>query len=150
MSLSQSLSAWAANTSSEMVNGKPVREMEYSMRPFMEQWVDSYVELNKKSKSDLRPAKTSFLDETKLEDDDSKPGALQYMACEVLMKTLYGARLARFDLLRAVGALATNITKSKKVRRRLGRTLQLTLYSDVDFAGCPESAAPRSTPEAEI
>eukprot|EP00972_Heterocapsa_arctica_P104721 15432971-Heterocapsa_arctica.AAC.1 len=68
--------------------------MEYNMRPFMEQCVDSYLELTKKSKSDFRPAKTPFLDETKLEDDDSKPGALQYIACKVLMKILYGARLA--------------------------------------------------------
>eukprot|EP00972_Heterocapsa_arctica_P015628 2300541-Heterocapsa_arctica.AAC.1 len=94
-----------------IVNGKPVREMEYNTRPFMEQCVDSYLELINKSKSDLRPAETPFLDETKLEDDDAKPGALQDIACKVLMKILYGARLAMFDLLRAVGALATKITK---------------------------------------
>eukprot|EP00972_Heterocapsa_arctica_P047067 6944268-Heterocapsa_arctica.AAC.1 len=79
------------------------------------------------------------------------------------MKILYGARLARFDLLRAVGALATNITKWDSGRDRMlhrlvcyvhsslnlklrgyvgdsANRLQLTLYSDADFAGCPEAA----------
>eukprot|EP00972_Heterocapsa_arctica_P066414 9800358-Heterocapsa_arctica.AAC.1 len=79
------------------------------------------------------------------------------------MKILYGARLARFDLLRAMGALATNITmwdsRCDRMLHRLvcyvhssfylklrgyvgdsANLLQLTLYSDADFAGCPESA----------
>eukprot|EP00972_Heterocapsa_arctica_P112535 16432357-Heterocapsa_arctica.AAC.1 len=75
--------------------------MEYNMRPFMEQCVESYLVLAKKEKSDLRPASTPFLDEAKLQEDDYKPGILQYIGCKVLMKILYGARLARFDLLRA-------------------------------------------------
>eukprot|EP00972_Heterocapsa_arctica_P034057 5013552-Heterocapsa_arctica.AAC.1 len=41
-----------------IVNGKPIHEMECNMRPVMEQCVDSYLEQTKKSKSDLRPAKT--------------------------------------------------------------------------------------------
>eukprot|EP00972_Heterocapsa_arctica_P051565 7586300-Heterocapsa_arctica.AAC.1 len=64
------------------------------------------------------------------------------------MKILCGARLARFDLLRAVGALATNIIKWDS-RRSVGDSaelLQLTLYSDADFAGCPESAKSTSGP----
>eukprot|EP00972_Heterocapsa_arctica_P016697 2462173-Heterocapsa_arctica.AAC.1 len=79
------------------------------------------------------------------------------------MNILYGARLTRFDVLRAVGALATSIMKWKsKCDPMLHRLvccihysydmkqkgyisdpadkLQLTLYSDADFAGCPESA----------
>eukprot|EP00972_Heterocapsa_arctica_P012949 1902647-Heterocapsa_arctica.AAC.2 len=75
--------------------------MEYNMRPFMEQCVESYIVLAKKEKSDLRPALTPFLDEAKLEEDDYMPGILQDIACNVLMKILYGACLARFDLLRA-------------------------------------------------
>eukprot|EP00972_Heterocapsa_arctica_P081757 12048938-Heterocapsa_arctica.AAC.1 len=93
------------------VNGKPVREVEYNMRPFMEKCVKNYLDLTKTTMSDVRPAKTLSLDETKLEDDDDKPGALQAITCKVLMEIQYCARLARFDLLRAVGALATNITK---------------------------------------
>eukprot|EP00972_Heterocapsa_arctica_P095808 14133799-Heterocapsa_arctica.AAC.1 len=58
------------------------------------------------------------------------------------MKILYGARLARFDLLRAVGALATTITKwdSKGYVGDSAEMFQLTLCSDADFGGCPESA----------
>eukprot|EP00972_Heterocapsa_arctica_P063710 9401775-Heterocapsa_arctica.AAC.1 len=118
--------------------------MEYNMHPFMEQRAESYLLLAQTSKSDLRPAKTPFLDETKLEGDDSKPGALRDIACKVLMKILYSARLARFDLLRAGGALATEIIKwESKCDRHVGDSadqLQLTLYNDADFAGFPESA----------
>ena len=38
-------------------------------------------------------------------------GELQPIAARVLMKVLYGARMARFDLLRPMCALATHITK---------------------------------------
>ena len=38
-------------------------------------------------------------------------GELQPIACRVLMKVLYAARMARFDLLRATCVLATNIAK---------------------------------------
>ncbi len=38
-------------------------------------------------------------------------GILQPIAARVLMKILYGARMARYDLLRAVGGLASSVTK---------------------------------------
>ena len=38
-------------------------------------------------------------------------GKLSKIACKVLMKIMYIARFARPDLLRAVGALTTMITK---------------------------------------
>ena len=38
-------------------------------------------------------------------------GELQPYAAKVLMKLLYGARLARFDLLRAINNLSASITK---------------------------------------
>ena len=38
-------------------------------------------------------------------------GQLQPIAARVLMKVLYAARVCRFDLLRAVGSLATKVTK---------------------------------------
>ena len=40
------------------VGGVAVKEIEYNMRPFFEQCVDSYLTLSNKSKSDLKPAKT--------------------------------------------------------------------------------------------
>ena len=44
---------------------------------------------------------------------------LQPIACKVLMKILYGARLARFDLLRPIAALASKITKWDTVCDRM-------------------------------
>ena len=93
-------------------------------------------------------------------DFDGK--ALSGDTSKVLMKVLYAARMARFDLLRAVGALATKITKWDELcDRRLYRlmcyiqsSLHLRLVSwvgdkkddlgphlwaDADFAGDPET-----------
>ena len=83
-------------------------------------------------------------------------------ASKVLMKLLYAARMARYDLLRAVGGLATMVTKwDASCDRRLYRlmcyiqsTLHLRmlswcgdskadlgphLYADADFAGCTKT-----------
>ena len=84
-------------------------------------------------------------------------GRLSNIACKVLMKIMYIARFARPDLLRAVGALSTMITKwdclcdRKLLRiikyingsagwRQIGfigdgpEELELGLFSDADFA----------------
>ena len=89
-------------------------------------------------------------------------GQLQPIAARVLMKVLYAARVCRFDLLRAVCALAQMITKwDDKCDRRLHKLMcyiasttsrQLVgfvgdemaavkphLFADADLAGCPES-----------
>ena len=83
-------------------------------------------------------------------------GALQPIAAKVLMKILYAARMARFDLLRAVNHLACYITKwTVDCDRRLHRLVHATkhhrmvgwvgdpfdkvglhLFADADFAGC--------------
>lgn len=75
------------------------------------------------------------------------------------MEIRYGARLARFDLLGHIAALASKITRwdtvcdrmlhglvcyinsslSCKLKGHIGdssESLNLTLYSDADFAGC--------------
>ena len=89
-------------------------------------------------------------------------GALQPIAAKVLMKILYAARMARFDLLRAVCHLACFITKwADEHDRRLHRlacyihttkshrmvgwvgdpasALSLHVYADADFAGCTDT-----------
>jgi hypothetical protein len=98
----------------------------------------------------------------KAKDDKDKSsvirGALADAAARVLMKVLYAARLARFDLLRAVGALASMITKWDKWQDRklhklmcyINCTLKMRMiswisdsveklsfhvYADADFAG---------------
>ena len=85
-------------------------------------------------------------------------GVLQPIAASVLMKVMYGARMARWDLLKIIQLLATRITKwSKDCDKALHRlicyinstkhyvlsgfiaedeqNLELRLYADADFAG---------------
>ncbi len=85
-------------------------------------------------------------------------GVLGNEAAKVLMKVLYAARMARPDLLRATGVLASNITKWSKTHDKMLHRLMcyikssldlkmigwvgddaadvwLSLYSDADFAG---------------
>ena len=89
-------------------------------------------------------------------------GRLQPIASRILMKILWAARLARFDLLRAVSHLATFVTKwtsecDRKLHRLIGyihatKHLRMVgwvgdelgcikphLFADADFAGCVES-----------
>ena len=87
---------------------------------------------------------------------------LNHEAASVLMKILYAARMARFDLLKATNALACKLTKWDKkcdlqLRRlvayiwsSLGKRLVgyvskddkqsgLHLYTDADLGGCPDT-----------
>ena len=128
--------------------------MRYNMEDFMKQCV--YRELCGESyHKSLEKAKTPYLDETKPEFDenpndsafnsvvgqkdqevDKQPGCLGEHAPAVLMKILYGARVARYDLLRPVQALASRITKwtrlcHKKLHRLvsyINETVSVCLY----------------------
>ncbi|CAE8734045.1 unnamed protein product, partial [Polarella glacialis] len=151
-----------------VVELKDRRVIEYDMRDFLEQCVSHYKKVCGEDVV-LKKASTPFLDEDKLpEEDDNEPGKLADAACSVLMKVLYGARLARFDRLKAVAGLASKVTtwsvscdkrlfrlmcyindsKGLKMRGYVGRDdkaedLFLRLFADADFAGCRDTA--RST-----
>ena len=97
------------------------------------------------------------------ENEETKSrGVLAPHAASVLMKLLYAARIARFDLLRAINSLARNVTKwSKADDKRLRHLmcyvnstktnvmvgwvgdkledLVVGLFADADYAGCGES-----------
>ena len=147
------------------------------MEEFLKSCISKYQELT--GCKNLPKADTPFIDEVKadkeyfalqyeIEDAKAKNssisekseevGELKPIAARVIMKLFYAARLARWDLLRAIGMLATRITKwSKWDDKRLHRlmcyvqtTLQLRmrswrstkdtnfthdLYVDADFAG---------------
>ena len=149
------------------------------MEPFLKDCVSKYLELAKKPWSSLKRAPTPFLEETDERvvelpsgtgDTDKSVtdeiGLLKPIACKVLMKVLYAARMCRFDLLKAIAALASQVTKwSRECDRRLHRLMcylnstlklrltgyvgdsptdvTLALFSDSDFAGCKTTA--RST-----
>ena len=97
----------------------------------------------------------------------SARGALAPHAASVLMKLLYAARIARFDLLRSINSLARNVTKwavdddaklyqlmcyvnsslTKIMTGWVGdkfKDLSLSLFADADFAGCAQSLRPTS------
>jgi hypothetical protein len=99
-------------------------------------------------------------------DAANVPGELANHAASILMKVLYGARMGRWDLLKAVASLATHLTKWKpacdKALFRLlcyincttsatltgcigdaPGELSLRLYADADFAG--DKSTHRST-----
>ena len=92
----------------------------------------------------------------------SQPGVLADTAAKVVMKVLYAARYARFELLRAIGFLACHVSKwDVQCDRRLYRLMSyiehtldhrlcgwtdgvaenvhLHLYSDADFGGCNDT-----------
>ena len=98
-------------------------------------------------------------------------GELAPHAASVLMKLLYAARIARFDLLRSINNLARNVTKwskhddvrlhhlmcyvkGSKTKKMIGwvgddlSQLTIDVYADADFAGCEESL--RSTSGAHM
>ena len=61
------------------VGGVSVKQVEYNIRPFFEQCVDSYLTLIKKTFGILKPAKTPFLDESKVEkSSENKEGLLAH------------------------------------------------------------------------
>ena len=105
------------------------------------------------------------------EEKDMPRGKLAPHAASILMKLLYAARIARFDLLRAINSLARNVSKwSDRDDARLhhlmcyvnGTTghqmigwvgdgaakLEIGLYADADFAGCGQTL--RSTSGARL
>jgi hypothetical protein len=124
----------------------------------MKQCVARYQELAGKLGKSL-PHATPFIDETKdIPDDKEQGGQLQSIASKVLMKVLYAARMARYDLLRPTCMLASRVTKwnlfcdlmlhrlmcyinsthDLKMISWVGDrsdSLTLELFADADFAG---------------
>ena len=148
-----------------------VNMITYNMEGFLWQCVERYCELAEKNgyNAKLKTVSTPFLDDGCLRaaaecrlDGGAKEGCLREDASKCLMKILYCARMARFDLLRPTCALASNITRwteaDDKALHRLvcyiNSTLKVRmigfvgddpsgiivrLSADADFAGCHET-----------
>ena len=157
---------------------RPVRGFIYDMEEFMRKNVENYLTRSKTTAKNLSAkAATPFLDESKFQlgcqispaDEaafvarkrQKKAPADNKMntdAASIIMQTMYPARLARPELLRAVGHLAQFLTKwtdrqDKQLHRLMSyiqractdkligfigdqpADLELSLYSDADFAG---------------
>ena len=91
---------------------KPVNLVRYDMSDFLGSCVENYCSLAKVSPSSLKevPAPDAGIARPTLGEDE-KPGKLQPVASKILMKILFAARMARFDLLRATQSLASRVTK---------------------------------------
>ena len=83
------------------------------MRQFLRQCIDRYVELAGPNVK-FKKVSTPFPDDKiarPIMDEAEARGELQPIASRVLMKVLFAARMARFDLLRATQGLASRVTK---------------------------------------
>ena len=92
-------------------NGVKVQTMTYDHVDFMKLCVKNYKEMAKDDK--LKKVSIPFMDDSLKSyiDDDTKPGILSKVACFVLMQVFYGARTARFDLLKVMQGLAAKVSK---------------------------------------
>ena len=92
---------------------KPVTLVTCDMTGFLKQCLDRYVELVG-GNVQFKKVSTPFQDDRiarPTKDDTEKKGILQPIASKILMKVLFAARMARFDLLRATQGLASRVTK---------------------------------------
>ena len=92
---------------------KNVNTVEYDMKQFLQQCIDRYVELAGPNVK-FKKVSTPFPDDKiarPVADEAEARGELQPIASRVLMKVLFAARMARFDLLRATQGLASRVTK---------------------------------------
>lgn len=93
---------------------KPVHVVTYAMKPFLQSCIDRYQSLAGKDAKPLKTVATPFHEERiarALEGESDQKGALAPIAARVLMKILFAARMARYNLLRAVQGLAARVTK---------------------------------------
>ena len=131
--------------------------MAFDMYDYAQQTVDLYKSLT--GLKVLKHAATPFAPESSLpQSQEEAAGELAPHACKVLMKALWLGRLARPDLVKPIGDLATKVNDDKKLLRLISyiestktyglvgtvsdgpRELHLALYVDADFAGEKEDA----------
>jgi hypothetical protein len=93
---------------------KLVNAMTYDTKNLLEQSVQRYKDLAGPKYHNLEKVSTPFHEERiarPLEGEAEETGQLAPVASRILMKLLFAARMARFDLLRAVQGLASRVTK---------------------------------------
>jgi hypothetical protein len=136
--------------------------MEYDMTSFMMSCVALYEELTGRP-IPQREVHTPFVDDETNWVESGERGELTEIALKVLMKVLYGARMCKYDILRATCMLARRVSKwDKECDRRLLRLMMyirttaeyhtyayagdapqncaIGLFADADFAGCKSTA----------
>ena len=140
---------------------KPVNLVRYDMSSFLESCVEAYCKLAQVKPETLKKSYTPFTElgiPKPTLSEKEEPGRLQPIASKILMKILFAARMARFDLLRATQSLASRVTKwsiecdvglhrlvsyihhtkNQYLEGFVGDSFeecQLWLFADADFAG---------------
>ena len=115
---------------------KPVNVMTYDMKPFLQSSIDRYVALAGRDAKPLKIVSTPFHEERiarPVQDEKETKGVLAPIAARVRMKILFAARMARYDLLRAVQGLAARVTKwSQDCDKALYRLI-CYIHSTLDY-----------------
>ena len=139
------LLATPSRVKSAQGNNSKIRFMKYNMKDFLQSCIDRYIELGgNRIKEKLKICDTPFLDESKPEFDENPimkdgvlteatSGVLGDIACAVLMKILYAARMGRYDLIRPVAALASKVTKWTYLCDRKLHRLVCYIHSSLDL-----------------
>ena len=115
---------------------KPVNVMTYDVQPFLQSCIDRYRSLAGKDAKPLKVVSTPFHEERiarPLEGESEPKGALAPIAARVLMKVLFAARMARYDLIRAVQGLAARVTKWSSDREKALHRLICYIHSTLDY-----------------
>ena len=115
---------------------KPVNVMTYDMQPFLQSCIDRCQALAGKDAKPLKQVSTPFHEEKiarPLEGESEPKGALAPIAARVLMKILFAARMARYDLPRAVQGLAARVTKWSTDCDKALRRLICYIHSTLDY-----------------
>ena len=137
----------------------PISAYVYEMFGHMQQSVDRYLELAGKTLDSLKKVPTPCIDDHLIPPEEFEvKGHLSSCAARVVLKALYVARIARYDIMWAVNVLAREVTRwTAACDRRLHRLISymhhtfdwaqycyvgdlpsecwLTLFSDASFAG---------------
>ena len=113
---------------------KPVTTVRYDMRGFLRQCLEKYESLVNKPVT-YKKVSTPFHDDKiarPIGNEHECRAELQAIASRVLMKVLFAARMARFDLLRATQGLASRVTKWSKDCDLALHRLMCYIYSTID------------------
>ena len=115
---------------------KPVNVITYDMQPFLQPCIDRCQSLAGKDAKPLKVVSTPFHEERiakPLEGESEPKGALAPTATRVLMKILFAARMAGYDLLRAVQGLPARVAKWSNDCDKALHRLICYIYSTLDY-----------------
>ena len=116
----------------EIVEAPDGLAVAFNIREYIRSAVDMYLGITKQQR--LKGAATTFLQKGSiLPDEWEQEGQLQTHACAILMKLLWGARLGRPDMLKAITFSASHVSKWCRACDRMLHRLLCYAHHSVDF-----------------